>query len=263
MFFIEIPWIVILVFILFLIGGLYQIATNIIYILFTVIYLVLFALLMKIYYKAHDKVRGIFFGINLTSICIFWFYGIFVLITMESIDAQGLQKYMAFLETNENIKLLVLRYLIFPTVLVLCFYLVSLLFAYIMDNKILKSVFCILPILLTLLFYSISINICTESYSQGKVEKFMQIDNLEKYTLSNDVKVYYPVYGTSNVKSILVFPGFIPFKYSRITFTQGETIFLKTDVKSNVWETKHYVEASNGKEFGIINVEDVEGFSFP
>lgn len=218
---------------------------------------------MKVYYKAHEKVRGIFFGINLTSICIFWFYGIFVIIALESMDAQGLQKYMAFFGTDENIKALVLRYLVFPTVLVLCFYLIALLFAYMMDNKTLKSVFCILPILLTLLFYNVSSNICTESYSQGKVEEFMQIDSLEKYTLSNDIKVYYPVYGTSNVKRILVFPGFIPFNYSRISFTQGETIFLKTDVKPNIWGTKHYVEASNGKEVGIINIEDVEGFSFP
>lgn len=259
----EISWIVILVFILFLIGGLYLIATNIIYILFTVIYLVLFALLMKVYYKAHKKVRGIFFGINLTSICIFWFYGIFVFITLESMDAQGLQKYMAFLGTDENIKASVLRYLVFPTVLVLCIYLVALLFAYIVDNKKLKSVSCMLPILLTLLFYNVSINICTESYSQGKVEEFMQIDNLEKYTLNNDIKVYYPVYGFGNVKRVLVFPGFMPFKYSRVSFTQGETIFLRTDVKSNIWETKHYIEASNGKEVGIINIDDVEGFSFP
>lgn len=261
MIFIEIPWIAILVFILLIIGGLYQIATNIIYIVFAAIDLGLFALLMKVYYKAHDKVRGILYGINLISVCIFWFYGIFVFITLEGMDDQGLQNYMAFLGTNENNK--ILRYLIFPTVLVLCFYLAALLFAYIMDNKRLRSVLCILPILLTLLFYSISINICTESYSHGKVEKFMQIDNLEKYTLSNDVKVYYPVYDPGRVTSILVFPGLIPFKYSRISFAQGETLFFKTDVKTNVLGTKHYIEASNGKEIGIINIDDVEGFSFP
>ena len=265
MVFIEIPLIVILVLILLLIGGLYQIVTHIgiiiIYILFAAIDLGLFALMMKVYYKAHDKVRGIFFGINLISICIFWFYGLFVFVTMRDIDTQGLKKYMTFLGTNENSE--VLRYLIFPVVIVLCFYLAALLAAYIMDNKKLKSVFCILPILLTLLFYNVSSNICTESYSQGKVEEFMQIDSLEKYTLSNDVKVYYPVYGTSNVKRVLVFPGFIPFNYSRISFTQGETIFLKTNVKPNIWGTKHYVEASNGKEVGIINIEDVKGFSFP
>lgn len=264
-FIIEIPIIAVLVFALLLIGGVYQIATHIntifLYILITAIDLGLFTLLMRIYYKAHDKVRGFFFGINLTSVCIFWFYGLFVFMTLEGMDTQGLQKYMTFLGTNENS--VILRYLIFPVVIVLCFYLVALLVAYIVDNKILRSVFCMLPILLTLLFYNISINICTESYSQGKVEKFMQMDNLQEYTLSNDVKVYYPVYDPDRVRSIMVFPGLIPFKYSRISFTRGETIFLKNNVKSNIWETKHYVEASNGKEVGIINVEDVEGFTFP
>lgn len=265
MFFVEIPLIVVLVFVLLLIGGLYQIATHIsiiiFYILFTAIDLGSFTLLMKVYYKAHDKVRGFFYGINLISVCIFWFYGLFVFVTLEGMDAQGLQKYMSFLGTNENSK--VLRYLIFPAVIVLCFYLVTLLFAYTMDNKMLRPVFCMLPILLTLLFYDISINICTESYSQGKVEKFIHMDNLQKYTLRNDAKVYYPVYEPDRVNSILVFPGFIPVKYSRISFTRGETIFLKNDIKSNAWETKHYVEASNGKEVGLINVEDVEGFTFP
>lgn len=264
-FVVEIPLIVVLVFVLLLIGGVYQIVTNIesifFYILVTAIDLGLFVLLMRIYYKAHDKVRGFFFGINLTSVCIFWFYGLFVFLTLEGMDTQGLQKYMMFLGTNENSVLL--RYLIFPVVIVLCFYLIALLFAYIVDNKIMRSVFCMLPILLTLLFYNISINICTESYSQGKVEEFMQMDNLQEYTLDNDIKVYYPVYDLDSVKSVLVFPGFIPFKYSRISFTRGETIFLKNDVKSNFWETKHYVEASNGKEVGIINVEDVEGFTSP
>lgn len=264
MFVIEISLISIFVFILFLIGGLYQIATHIdiiiIYILVLIIDLGLFALLMKVYYKAHDKVKGIFFGINVSSVCIFWFYGLFVFVTLESMDAQGLKKYMTFLGTDENSE--VLRYLIFPAMIVLCIYLVALLFAYAMDNKILKSVFCMMPILLTIIFYIISINICTESYSQGKVEKFMEIDNLEKYILSNDVKVYYPVYDPDSVHNIMVFPGFIPFKYSRISFTQGETIFLKNDVKSNIWGSKYYVEASNGKEVGIINVEDLRGFTF-
>ncbi len=265
MFIVEIPLIVVLVVVLLLIGGVYQIVTNIdiifFYILATAIDLGLFNLLMRIYYKAHDKVRGFFWGINLTSVCIFWFYGLFVFLTLEGMDTQGLQKYMVFLGTNENSALL--RYLIFPVVIVLCFYLTALLFAYIVDNKILRYVFCMLPILLTLLFYNISINICTESYSQGKVEEFMQMDNLQEYTLNNDVKVYYPVYDPDSVQSVLVFPGFIPFKYSRISFTRGETIFLKNNVKSNFLETKHYVEASNGKEVGIINVEDIEGFTFP
>ena len=70
------------------------------------------------------------------------------------------------------------------------------------------------------------------------------------------------MYDPDSVHNIMVFPGFIPFKYSRISFTQGETIFLKNDVKSNIWGSKYYVEASNGKEVGIINVEDLRGFTF-
>lgn len=64
---------------------------------------------------------------------------LFVFVALESMDAQGLKKYMTFLGTDENSE--VMRYLIFPAMIVLCIYLVALLFAYAMDNKILKSVY--------------------------------------------------------------------------------------------------------------------------
>lgn len=268
----EIPIILILTIIAFALGGIYQIANHIFEILLGIIIVAIdigiFVLLMRIYYKVYEKLKCICFWINVISITFFWFFGILVFFELREIDIQGLESYMAFLNDNE-----VIRYLILPVAIILLIYMACLLIAYSLKNKILKSLLCITPILLTFLFFYYSSFVCTKSYSDSRLEEFMAMKDIEKQTIKEDAKVYYPVYDYDNEPSLIMggkthvsdkskrvtlFPLFIPIKYSRISFQKGETVFVSKKNKTNYFKTAYYVEASNGKEVGYINVNALE-----
>lgn len=265
--FFEIPFILILVVIALIIGGVYQIVSHIfeilLWLLLIAIDLGIYILLMKLYYKVYEKLKSVWFWINVISITIFWFFGILVFLELREIDIQGLGKYMDFLGDKE-----VIRYLILPVGTVLFIYIICLLVAYSCESKVVRSLLCITPILLVCLFYKYSGYVCTKSFSDKRVEEFMAMEDIEEQIIKEEAEIYYSL--NNNVwnmkmggkpyerKSVALFPGMSPIKYSRTSFQKGEKVYVRNVIKTNLLKTENYVEASNGEEVGYINVKNLE-----
>ena len=264
----EIPIIFILAIVAFFIGGIYQITNHIFEIFLGLIYIVIYILLIRTYIKIYDKLRNPLTYLNIISLTFIWVSGIFFLIQLREIDTCGLNKYMSFLGQNE-----LLGYLIFPIALILLVYIIFPSISYFTRNKIIKYFLCIIPLLMTLLFFNYSSNICTKSYSYARLNEFLNTENLEEHTLKVNTKIYYSAYDYSSSPSLIIngevytsekseqvifFPILSPIKYSRSSFHSGETIFISRDIKKDYFNSEYYVEASNGKEVGYINVKNLE-----
>lgn len=159
---------------------------------------------------------------------------------------------------------------IFLFIVFLMFFL-ALYIAFSFKRKAIQTTVVLIPVIVLFASFLFSIKGCVKSNSEYIVQDMKDSNDLAKYTLKEDAKIYYTGYKEGK-NNIYRFPLLSPIKYSCDSFQKGEQVYVDVNSwkgiyrnmimigedTSNPLKGRKYVKVSNGIKAGFIEANTLQ-----